>query len=101
MDESRAGYQKLLTDISVERLSDQIDYESICRSVDQFINGLTQREQMIIRTRYCLQAEKFKTLQQIGDIFGVTRERIRQIERKALRKLKAQARRDKIFMRQS
>ena len=76
MDESRAGYQKLLTDISVERLSDQIDYESICRSVDQFINGLTQREQMIIRTRYCLQAEKFKTLQQIGDIFGVTRERM-------------------------
>ncbi|MEC1177189.1 sigma-70 family RNA polymerase sigma factor [Metasolibacillus meyeri] len=49
---------------------------------------LTDREENILRLRFGLDDGKERTLEQIGDIFGVTRERIRQIEAKALRKLR-------------
>ncbi len=52
------------------------------------IETLTPREQQVIRERYGLIDGKAKTLEEVGKEFSVTRERIRQIEAKALRKLK-------------
>lgn len=52
------------------------------------IDTLTPREQQVIRERYGLMDGKAKTLEEVGREFRVTRERIRQIEAKALRKLK-------------
>ena len=52
------------------------------------IDTLTPREQEVIRQRYGLMDGKQKTLEEVGREFSVTRERIRQIEAKALRKLK-------------
>ena len=52
------------------------------------IDTLTPREQQVIRERYGLIDGKAKTLEEVGKEFSVTRERIRQIEAKALRKLK-------------
>ncbi len=52
------------------------------------IDTLTPREQQVIRERYGLMDGKAKTLEEVGKEFSVTRERIRQIEAKALRKLK-------------
>lgn len=52
------------------------------------IDTLTPREQQVIRERYGLIDGKSKTLEEVGKEFSVTRERIRQIEAKALRKLK-------------
>ncbi len=52
------------------------------------IDTLTPREQQVIRERYGLIDGKSKTLEEVGREFSVTRERIRQIEAKALRKLK-------------
>ena len=49
---------------------------------------LTDRHKKIIILRYGLDGEKPKTLQKVADLFGLSRERIRQIEREALRKLK-------------
>ena len=49
---------------------------------------MTPREQQVIRERYGLIDGKSKTLEEVGKEFSVTRERIRQIEAKALRKLK-------------
>ena len=50
--------------------------------------ALTDRHKKIIILRYGLDGEKPKTLQKVADLFGLSRERIRQIEREALRKLK-------------
>ena len=47
------------------------------------------REEKIIRLRYGLDDGKLRTLEEVGDKFNVTRERIRQIEAKALRKLRS------------
>ena len=52
------------------------------------IDTLTPREQEVIRQRYGLIDGRQKTLEEVGREFSVTRERIRQIEAKALRKLK-------------
>ena len=56
------------------------------------LNTLTPREEMVIRLRYGLDDAHPRTLEDVGKEFGVTRERIRQIEAKALRKLRNPAR---------
>ena len=57
---------------------------------------LTEREEKVIRLRFGLDDGKSKTLEEVGQIFGVTRERIRQIEAKALRKLRHPSRSRKL-----
>ena len=57
---------------------------------------LTEREEKVIRLRFGLEDGKSRTLEEVGQMFGVTRERIRQIEAKALRKLRHTSRSRKL-----
>jgi RNA polymerase sigma factor (sigma-70 family) len=66
----------------------KLDEDLIYRFIKMYPKWLNQREQQVIEMRYCLNGQSWKTLQQIGDMLGVCRERVRQIEKKALRKLK-------------
>ena len=52
------------------------------------LQGLTEREEKVLRLRFGLLDGRTRTLEEVGKEFNVTRERIRQIEAKALRKLK-------------
>ncbi len=56
--------------------------------LDTFLNSLAPREQKILKMRFGLETGRTHTLEEVGKEFGVTRERIRQIEAKALQKLK-------------
>ena len=56
--------------------------------VKELLETLGDRERQVIRLRYGLDDEKPHTLEEIGEILGVTRERVRQIEAKALEKLR-------------
>jgi len=63
-----------------------IDYAKIC---DNLLNDFDRRSQEILRRRFGLGQEKRETLQSIGDDYHITRERVRQIENYALRKIEA------------
>ena len=64
------------------------------------MQGLTEREEKVLRLRFGLEDGRTRTLEEVGKEFNVTRERIRQIEAKAIRKLKKpnRAKRLKDFM---
>ena len=59
--------------------------------VKELLGSLTDREQQVIRLRYGLGEERPQTLEEIGSMLGVTRERVRQIEARAMEKLRRQA----------
>jgi len=64
--------------------------------LDEVLATLSDREARVLKLRFGLEGNKQMTLEEVGRVFGVTRERIRQIEAKALRKLKHPSRRKKL-----
>lgn len=68
--------------------SDSAEKRMLKEQILMVLDGLTPRENQVIRLRYGLDDNKPKTLEEVGREFKVTRERIRQIEAKALRKLR-------------
>ena len=70
--------------------------EMLKDEINDVLLTLTEREEKVIRLRFGLDDGKSKTLEEVGQLFGVTRERIRQIEAKALRKLRHPSRSKKL-----
>ena len=68
----------------------------LAEALTEILNTLTDREADVLRLRFGMYDGKTHTLEEVGQIFGVTRERIRQIENKAIRKLRHPSRAKKI-----
>ena len=64
--------------------------------LEDVLETLTEREKRVLRLRFGLNDGRARTLEEVGQFFGVTRERIRQIEAKALRKLRHPTRSKKL-----
>ncbi|NLM42126.1 MAG: RNA polymerase sigma factor RpoD [Firmicutes bacterium] len=64
--------------------------------LEEVLESLTPREQQVLKLRFGLEDGRGRTLEEVGQVFGVTRERIRQIEAKALRKLRHPSRSKKL-----
>ncbi|GAK06450.1 MULTISPECIES: RNA polymerase sigma factor RpoD [Geomicrobium] len=80
--------------------SDAAAYELLKEQLEDVLDTLTDREENVLRLRFGLDDGRTRTLEEVGKVFGVTRERIRQIEAKALRKLRhpSRSKRLKDFM---
>ena len=68
--------------------SEMAENNMLREQISQVLNTLTPREEKVLRLRYGIDDGRIRTLEEVGEVFGVTRERIRQIEAKALRKLR-------------
>ena len=72
------------------RTSDPVEYTNnqyLKKEVNEILKELPERDQMILKMRFGLIDGTPKTLQEVGDVYNVTRERVRQLEQNALRKL--------------
>lgn len=85
-DDSHLG--DFIEDHEATSPSDHAAYELLKEQLEDVLDTLTDREENVLRLRFGLDDGRTRTLEEVGKVFGVTRERIRQIEAKALRKLR-------------
>ncbi|MEK4486500.1 RNA polymerase sigma factor RpoD [Psychrobacillus sp. FSL H8-0484] len=85
-DDSHLG--DFIEDADAQSPSDHAAYELLKEQLEDVLDTLTDREENVLRLRFGLDDGRTRTLEEVGKVFGVTRERIRQIEAKALRKLR-------------
>ena len=87
-DEDEATVGDLIADEDIESPMVEIMHDHLKKTIVEVLNTLDDREKQVIEMRYGLNNSRPKTLDECGEFFGLTRERIRQIEAKALRKLR-------------
>ena len=85
----------LLHDV-LEDHPEKVTIEMLKEELSQVLLTLTEREEKVLRLRFGLDDGQCRTLEEVGQEFNVTRERIRQIEAKALRKLRHPSRSNKL-----
>ena len=77
-----------LTEESSEDPVQNVAYSMLKEKISEVFSSLNERERQVLRMRFGLHGEKVRTLEELGEVFNVSRERIRQIELKALEKLR-------------
>ena len=95
-DEEDSMLGDFIADTSQPSPIEAASRELLKENIEEVLASLTDREAKVLRMRFGLDGKNPMTLEEVGREFGVTRERIRQIEAKALRKLKHPSRRKKL-----
>lgn len=93
-DDSHLG--DFIEDINAQSPIDSATHEGLGEATRSVLNGLTPREAKVLRMRFGINMNTDHTLEEVGKQFDVTRERIRQIEAKALRKLRHPSRSEQL-----
>ena len=88
-DKGESSLSEFLQDRDVPSPPDTVIHSSLRRQIEQSLRSLTEREAEVIRLRFGLGHNSDHTLEEVGERLQVTRERVRQIESKALRKLQS------------
>ena len=87
-DESDAELGDFIEDIEAPPPAESVAQTMLTEEIGEILDQLTPREARILRLRYGLQDGESRTLKEVGEMFGLSRERIRQLEKEALRKLR-------------
>ncbi|MBI2947394.1 MAG: sigma-70 family RNA polymerase sigma factor [Verrucomicrobia bacterium] len=87
-DDDSNNFAEIVQDENAETPYEQLEEKTVTTMLDEMIKTLDPREAMILRYRFGLDGGSEKTLEEVGEKFGVTRERIRQIQNIALKKLR-------------
>lgn len=81
----------VLSKKGTEDIEKELIEETIHKELESMLDVLDEREKEIIKMRYGLDGEEPKTLEEVGEKLGISRERVRQLEQRALKRLKAVA----------
>ena len=95
-EENDSHLGDFIEDDNVTAPQDAAESALLKEQITRLLDTLTPREEMVLRLRYGLDDVYLRTLEEVGKEFDVTRERIRQIEAKALRKLRHPSRSKKL-----
>ena len=95
-DEEDTSIGSFVEDINTPGPADATSNALLAEALKEVLDTLTEREADVLRMRFGMYDGRSHTLEEVGQIFGVTRERIRQIENKAIRKLRHPSRSKKI-----
>lgn len=95
-DDEDSSLGDFIEDSNILSPSDSADQEGMSETVREMLSTLTPREAKVLRMRFGLGMNTDHTLEEVGKQFDVTRERIRQIEAKALRKLRHPSRAERL-----
>ncbi len=87
-DEESNSFSELVEDENAATPYEQLEEKTVAKMVHSLMSGLTERENFILTYRYGLDGDGEKTLEEVGRKFGVTRERVRQIQNSALKKMR-------------
>lgn len=85
--ENSSNQGQLLDTIMASQKQEELNDLNVINMINKALGGLKKKQRHVLKRRYGLVGTEPKTLQEIGDSYGVTRERIRQIEKAALRRL--------------
>ena len=85
-----------IEDDSIDLPDEKAMKNALKEEISDVLNKYTEREREIINKRFGLQDQEEKTLEELGQVYGVTRERIRQIESKTLKRLRHSTVRDRL-----
>jgi RNA polymerase primary sigma factor len=88
--------QKLLGDSASVNPGDDVDRHLLKERVDEVLRSLAQRDREVLELRYGLRDGRTRTLDEVAAVFGVTRERVRQLEARALLKLRQPGRSERL-----
>ena len=95
-DDEDSHLGDFIEDANIQAPVDSATFEGLCRATREVLEGLTPREAKVLRMRFGIDMNTDHTLEEVGKQFDVTRERIRQIEAKALRKLRHPSRSERL-----
>ncbi|AJX13582.1 MULTISPECIES: RNA polymerase sigma factor RpoD [Burkholderia] len=95
-DDADATLGDMIEDVSASSPAEAAIHANMRAAIDEALDGLSPREAKVLRMRFGLDTTSDHTLEEVGKQFDVTRERIRQIESKAMRKLMHPSRADKL-----
>jgi RNA polymerase primary sigma factor len=87
-DEESNNFAEVVQDENADSPYEQLEDKTVTSMLQDMVKNLDPREATILRTRFGLDGGSEKTLEEVGEKFGVTRERVRQIQNIALRKLR-------------
>ncbi|HWH72223.1 MAG TPA: RNA polymerase sigma factor RpoD/SigA [Candidatus Sulfotelmatobacter sp.] len=87
-DEESNNFAEVVADERAETPYEQLEEKTITGMLQEMMKTLDRREATILRARFGLDGEPEKTLEEVGEQFGVTRERVRQLQNLALGKLR-------------
>lgn len=88
--------RELIEDTAADQPPDRVSQEMLREEVHAAMSELTDKEQEVIGLRFGLGGDRYRTLDEVGRLLGLTRERIRQIEKEALEKFRQPGRRERL-----